>query len=260
MWTRTSLRALAAAVALGGAGTAEAALLDRVGIYADYWAQDLDGEGRVDGASPGSDFSLQGDVGVEGDDGVLEVGAWIHPFGRHRFRVSGFRASFDGSGALSRDLVVGDRTLSQGEVVLSSFDVGLYRGHYGYSLVNSDLVNFALVAGVDYVDSSGRIEFTGGEEAADVRAPVPVAGLSLQISPPVVKFLRVYGEASFSNVRLGDLDAEVRDLIVRAEFYVAHVFGIGAGYRELELEASEEGSGRIDVSSGGYQLYLLLRF
>lgn len=260
MWARTSLHALAAAVAFGGSVAAEAALGDRVSIYADYWMQDLDGEGRVDSASPGTEFSLEGDMGVEGDEGVVEVGAWIHPFGRHRLRVSGFRASFDGSGAVPRNLVVGDRTLSQGEVVVSDFDVGLYRGHYGYSLVNSDLLNFALLAGVDYLDSSGRIEFTGGEEAADVRAPIPVVGLSLQLSPPLVKFLRVYGEGSLSNVRLGDLDAEVRDLLARAEFYVFHVFGIGAGYRKLELEATDLGSGRLDVRSGGYQLYLLFRF
>jgi hypothetical protein len=260
MKTRTARAACAAFLAVGALGPAEAALLDRVGVYADYWAQDLDGQGRMDGASRGSDFSLEGDVGLRGDEGIVEIGAWFHPFGRHRLRLSGFRTSFEGGGTLPRDLLVGNRLLPQGEVVISDFDLALYRAHYGYSVVNSDLLNFALVAGVDYVDSDGTITFTGGKEAASVRTPIPVVGLSLQVSPPVLKFLRVYGEASASNVRVGDLDAEVRDVAARAEFYVVHVLGIGAGYRKLRLDASEEGTGRIDLDSEGYQLYFLLRF
>ncbi len=260
MTRRSRLMTLGIALAVALPAPAGAALLDRVGVYADYWRQTMDGEGRIDGNSQGTEFSLQDDLGMEDDEDVVEVGAWFHPFGRHRLRVSGFSASYKGAGTLSRTLDVGNTTLLPGQAVVSRLDLDLYKGHYNYAFINSDMVNFGALVGVDYVNSDGAVAFTGGEESAHLRGPVPVVGLSLQVSPPLLKFFRVYGEASGASWKVGDIEADVRDLLARVEFYVAHVFGVGAGYRKLRLKAVEDGSGKIDLDMDGYQVYLLLRF
>jgi hypothetical protein len=239
---------------------AEAAVLDRVGLWVSYWDQSLGGEGRIDGAAAGTTFTLKDTVGLDGEKGIAEVGAWFHPFGRHRFRVSGFQGSFDGAAVLTAPLQAGDQLLSPGTAVASSLDLDLYKAHYNYALINTEAVNFGILVGLDYVDARGALGWAGGIESASAKAPIPVIGANVQISPPLMGFFRVYGEASFADWKIGDVRADLRDYGVRAELYFAHFFGIGAGWRRLELEASEDGEGRLEMDTDGYQLYLLLRF
>jgi hypothetical protein len=245
-----------AVLSLLAVNATNAALLDRVGVYADYWEQSLDGDARIDGAGEGSDFSLAEDVGLDGEKGIVEVGAWIRPAGKHRLRLAGFSSSFEGSSILPGAITAGDTTLPPGTLVASRLDLDLYKAHYNYSFVNLDVVNFGLLVGADYVDGSSALTFPGGEEISSVQGGTPVVGLNLQVSP--VGFFRAYVEATAAKWNVGDIDADLRDTLARVEFYMGHVFGLGAGYRKLDLKA--EGDGKIDLSTDGYQLYLLLRF
>jgi hypothetical protein len=256
----TALIGILGILALVAPAPAEAAVLDRVGLWVSYWDQGLTGEGRIDGATAGTTFTLKDTVGLDGDKGVVEAGAWFHPFGRHRFRVSGFQGSFDGSAVLTAPLQAGDQLLLPGTAVASQLDLDLYKAHYNYSVVNSDTVNFGILVGLDYVDARGALAWAGGVESASAKAPIPVIGANLQISPPLMGFFRVYGEATFADWKIGDVRADLRDYGVRAELYFAHFFGVGAGWRRLELEASENGEGRLEMETDGIQAYLLFRF
>jgi hypothetical protein len=249
-----ALVALAPAVSSG----ARAAVLDRAGVYVDAWPQSLTGTARIDGRVEGDVFSLAGDAGLDGKKAVGEVGAWFHPFGRHRLRVSGFSASMNGSRSLPRPLRIGDLAAPEGTQVGSALDLKFLKAHYSYSIVNRDLVNVAVLVGADYLDGKGEITALGAIESASLKGAVPVIGAGVQVSP--LGFLRLYGEATGASWKIGSMRANLRDTLIRAEAYTGHVLGVGAGYRKLSLEAEKSGEGKIDVSTDGYQVYLLLRF
>ncbi len=237
---------------------AHAALLDRAGVYVDAWSQSLTGNARIDGAEDGDTFSLTRDAGLDGKKVVGEVGAWFHPFGRHRLRVSGLSMSLDGRTTLARSIRVGDLTLPAGTPVGSALDLKLYKAHYSYSIVNRDLVNVALLAGADFVDGQGEIRGLDVPETAALKGAVPVLGASVQVSP--LGFFRMYGEITGANWKVGSVRAKIGEALVRAEVYAFHFLGFGAGYRKLRIEAEKTGEGKIDVTTDGYQLYLLFRF
>lgn len=255
-------RILVIGTALVGLGLAapssDAAVLDRLGVYASYWHVSIDGEGRIDGATPGATYDLTRDVGLDDEDDVAEIGAWFHPIGRHRLRFAGMKGSFDGGRTIVAPLPVGDDVLPPATALASSVDLELYKGHYNYSFVNLDLVNVGALVGVDYVDAENRLEAAGTAYSARLKGGVPIVGINAQVSP--VGFFRAYGEATYANWDVGGLDASIRDVSLRAEFYVAHFFGLGAGYRNLKLELEDEDEGRLETRTDGYQLYLLLRF
>jgi hypothetical protein len=85
---------------------------------------------------------------------------------------------------------------------------------------------------------------------------LPAAGLTFQVQP--IGFVRIYGEAVYGAGVFGT-DARLRDARVRAEFYVAHFFGIGVGYRDFRLRADDRGEGLADARIQGFQGYLLFR-
>lgn len=237
---------------------ARAAVLDRVGVYADVWRASVDGTSRIDGPASGSPYDLSGDAGLEGSTDAFELGAWFHPLGPHRVRVSAMTLGAEGSATLARALTTGDLTIPAGSDVTSTLDTRLYEAQYAYAFVNLDVINVAVLGGVDWLDADTALAFTGGRSAAHLSGGIPVVGMTAQVQP--LGFLRVYGDFNFANWNVGGLDSEVFDLRLRAEFYVAHVFGLGIGYRGLKLRVEDPGAGLLDTRMRGFQLYVLLRF
>jgi hypothetical protein len=237
---------------------ADAAILDRAGVYVSYWQATIDGEARIDGPTPGMPYDLNQALGLDVEDGVKEIGAWFHPIGRHRLRVSAFDGSFDGRPTIVDPFPIDGVILPPAVPVTPAVDLKLYKGHYNYAFVNLDLVNVGGLIGIDYVDAENRLEALGTTYSADLKGGVPVLGINVQVAP--AGFFRAYGEATYANWEVGGLDASIRDVAVRAEFYFAHFFGLGAGYRSLKMEIEDEDEGRLDTKLDGYQLFLLFRF
>lgn len=238
--------------------TARAAVLDRVGVYADYWRASIDGTSRIDGPSTGSEYDLSGDTGLADTADAFELGAWFHPLGSHRVRISAMKLSVDGSAMLSRAVTAGGVTIPAGSDVASDLDTRLYEAQYAYAFASMDIVNVAVLMGVDWLDADSSLSYPGGRSDAKLSGGIPVIGMTAQVQP--LGFLRVYGDLNFANWNVGGLDSEVFDLRLRTEFYVAHVFGLGIGYRDLKLRVEDPGTGLLDTHMRGFQAYLLLRF
>ena len=244
-------------IAIAWATAAPAAVLDRVGVYLDGWYAGVQGDARIDGAVPGTPFDLVDDVGLDDVADAFEAGAWFHPAGPHRVRVAALALSTEGSATLASAIEAGGVALAPGEVVRSDLELRLYQAHYGYSVLNMDVVNVAVLAGIDWLDTTPALAFTGGSREARLEGAIPVIGLTAQVQP--VGFFRAYGEASYADWDVSGLDSEILDLRLRVEFYIGHVFGLGAGYRDLETRV-ENDEGLLDARFDGYQLYVLLRF
>ena len=250
----SALGLLAAALC---AGPSEAAVLDRVGVYVDAWYASVGGTARIDGAGTGSRYDLSSDADLGGPFVGYEAGAWFHPAGRHRVRVAAMTLSGDGSGTLPRPLSFGGAAVPAGTPFRSTFDLRLLEAHYAWSFVNLDIVNVALLAGADGFDTATGVHAGGAAEEAAFRNGLPVAGVTFQVQP--AGFVRICGEADFG-AGIGGTDARLSDLRLRVEFYVAHVFGLGVGYRDLRLRVDDPGEGLTDTQNNGVQGYLLFRF
>jgi hypothetical protein len=144
-----------------------------------------------------------------------------------------------------------------GTAYRSSFDLRLLEAHYAWSFVNLDIVNVAILAGADGFDTTSGIHAGSAVEEAALRGGLPVAGVTFQVQP--VGFVRIYGEADFG-VGIFGTDAGLRNVRLRVEFYVAHLFGLGVGYRDLHLRIDDPGEGLTDTQNNGFQGYLLFRF
>ena len=255
---RAPLAVASALIAAGlSAAPARAAVLDRVGVYVDGWYASVGGTGRIDGPGTGSRYDVSSDAGLTGKFVVYEAGAWFHPAGRHRVRVGAASLSGDGSTALGRPLSFGGPQVPAGTIVTSSFDLRLLEAHYAWSFVNLDIVNVAILAGADGFDATNGIHAGSTRHDASLRGGMPVAGVTFQVQP--VGFVRIYGEADFGTGVSGT-DAGLSDVRLRVEFYVAHVFGLGVGYRDLRLRVDDPGEGLVDAHAEGFQGYLLFRF
>jgi hypothetical protein len=249
--------ALALLAAALSAGPSEAAVLDRVGVYVDAWYASVGGSARIDDPGTGSRYDLSSDARLGGPFVGYEAGVWFHPAGRHRVRVAAMSLSGDGSGTLARPLSFGGPPAPAGTVFRSSFDLRLLEAHYAWSFVNLDIVNVAVLAGADGFDATSGVHAGNAAEEATFRNGLPVAGVTFQVQP--AEFVRIYGEADFG-AGISGTDARLSDLRLRVEFYVAHVFGLGVGYRDLRLRIDDPGEGLTDTQNNGFQGYLLFRF
>ena len=260
MSSRQLLPIVAVAALAGFASSpASAALLDRIGVYGAGWEANVDGTARIDaGSVAGTPYDLVDDGGTDDTTEAFELGMWFHPVGRHRIRAAYLELSTDGTATLGRPITADGFPLLPGAAVASRTDLKLYEAHYGYSFLNMDIVNVAAAVGVDHVDSSSSLRSGVGGGATDLSGTVPVVGVTAHVQP--VGFFRAYAEIEYANWDAGGLDSEIVDFRLRLEFYFAHVFGLGVGYRDLKLRVEDSGEGLLDTRFDGFQALVLLRF
>ena len=252
---------VAAIIALAGfaSAPASAAILDRIGVYGAGWEANVDGTARIDaGSVAGTPYDLVDDGGTDDTTEAFELGLWFHPVGRHRIRAAYLDLTTDGSATLGRPITADGFPLPPGTSVSSKTDLKVYEAHYGYSLLNMDIVNVAAAVGADWVDSSSALRSGIGGGAADLSGAVPVVGVTAHVQP--VGFFRAYSEIEYANWSAGGLDSEIVDFRLRLEFYFAHVFGLGVGYRDLKIRVEDSGEGLLDTRFDGFQVFVLLRF
>lgn len=254
-WRRVALGAAIAAPL--GALTARAAAPERVLVYADGWYASIDGTGRIDGASAGTPFDLSRDVGIGGRTRGYEAGAWFHPAGRHRVRAAVARLTADGSKTLARPTSFGGAVVPPGTPVSSSVELRVLQADYAWSFVNLDIASAAVVAGADGIDGEVRSGPEGSLASARPRGIVPVVGLTALVQP--APYVRLDAEAVFGRWNARGFEGRLRDLGVRVEFYVARIFGLGFGYRDLRVRAEGSSEGLLDAHANGFQTFLLFR-
>ena len=249
-------RIAACLVAAGcAAASAEAAGADRYVVYAGVWRTAAGGTGRIGDAGTGSEFDL-GDVGSGGDTSAFEAGFWFHPRGRHRLRFAAFDLSAGGAGTAPEELLADGLDLPAGTPVTSSYDLRLFEAQYAWAFVNLDVVDVSVLVGIDGMDARTSIRAASGRASGGASGAAPVVGVAARFQP--VSFVRVVGEASYGG--WGGRFDRVRDLSVRAEFYVIRLFGLGLGYRDLEVRADDSGEGAVDTTQRGFQAFALFRF
>jgi hypothetical protein len=168
---------------------------------------------------------------------------------------------FDFLARLGRHRIVAGATSGENESDAANADVELKRarGFYGFSFVNTSLLDIGFLVGADTYDVTVK---AGGSEVS-VDSPAPAVGLSLGIRPPVVP-IRLYVEAVYSSLEISDVDTTLLDAYASFDWYlipVVKVFGVQVGYRYYDLEAEDKEQGvKIDGKFQGPFAGIVLRF
>jgi len=113
------------------------------------------------------------------------------------------------------------------------------------------IVNVGFLIGGHMVDVDARVKSTStGRQKEDLRAPVPVVGVTLGIHP--IPQIAIHAQASGMSVTVSDVKAKLIDGFVGVHYLPIPKFGLVAGYRYFSLDAEDKDEeDRVDIKQRG---------
>ena len=220
-----------------------------------YWAPDVNGSATLDEFDLPTDIDLSGLLGLDAD-GV--------PEGRFTFRIFlGFyvRATYqkmDNSGQRSLDDLF-DFPLPISATVNSNLDFDYGRLALGWRFVFPKKI-FSIGA---FAEAKGFSGDAGASIDSDIfsdsitesfEAVIPSVGVVAEINPS--EKWQIFGEVSLA---VGYDDADMADWELGMRYFPTSIFGIGAGYRVMDLDGRIDNV-LLDVDWKGAFLTGLLKF
>jgi hypothetical protein len=250
--TLTALALLMMTMALAAPESADALGIELEGRY---WAPDINGSASLDEFDLPSDLDVSGLLGLDAD-GVLE--------GRFTFRIFlGFyvRAAYqkmDNSGQRSVDDLF-DLPLPIDATVSSNLDFDYGRLALGWRFVFPKKIfsigAFAEAKGFSG-DAGASIEsfFFSESISESFEAVIPSIGVVAEINPS--EKWQIFGEVSLA---VGYDDADMADWELGMRYFPTGIFGIGAGYRVMDLDGTIDNV-LLNVDWKGFFLTGMLKF
>ena len=224
-------------------------------VLGSYFIQDTNTEISINSSvgNIGTVIDMERDLGTEDKLSVPRIDGYYRFNDKHRLEFGWFNIKRQGTKTISLEITVGDEIFTANDVVESKVDTTFLKLAYAYSFYKSPKVELSFIAGLNIMDYSVVMDnkTTGRVETADVTAPLPVFGLSLDyaISP---RWLVHYKFESFYI----ELDNEIRGSLVDAqlgiEYRVLKNMGIGLGFNRFALDAKVKAS---SYSGGVADLY-----
>ena len=235
-------------------------------LFGSYFVQDTNTEVSINGAvgNIGTTIDMQRDLGTEDKLSVPRIDGYYRFNDKHRIEFAWFNVVRKGTKTISLEIDVGDETFFKSEVIDSKVDTTFFKLAYGYSFYKSPKVELSFIAGLNMLDYSLSVseKGTGKIETAEVTAPLPVFGISMDyvISP---RWLVHYKFETFYI----ELDDKIRGSLVDAELGVEYRLyknmGIGLGFNRFALDAkvkSSSYSGAVADLYRGVNLYVSAYF
>ncbi len=231
---------------------------------------------------PAPPISIEDQLGVEDSKGVAWGGVRWRISRRNTLELEGFSLNRDGgeSGTFSPPLQVGDTYIENGAIA-TSFDTGVFRLTYGFSLMRSDRMDLQLKGGLHVASLDLGLQLSGnvcdlttipttppgcpaattGAEQEDVTAPLPHFGLSYAyaISPSLALNLQVIGFA----LEIDSIDGSIVEADADVTWQPSRHFGGGIGVRYFNTNVKSTGSdlnGELDFEYYGPVLFIQATF
>lgn len=242
-----------AAIALSSGATA---LAEEAHIYVAAYGLRAGLSGTGDA---GGHYSLDNTLGVSGSDNHTGMDLFGR-IGRHRVLLGWSHGTHDGSDSVGGNLSFDGRVFGGG-TVRSRVELTRRRLMYGFSFVQSSMLDFGVLVGSDGYKATTTLSQSGvGSRELAIDSPAPALGLDVGIRPPVLP-LRFYVEAVFSGGEVGGTDTTLTDFTATVDWYVVpKLFGVQGGYRYYDLTADDsDAHARFDYRFDGPFLGLVFR-
>lgn len=234
------------------------------------------------GGVPAPPIRIENALGVNDSDGVAWGGVRWRISQRNTLEFETFSLNRDGSetDTFSPPIHVGDTYIESGTVA-TSFDTGVSRLTYGFSLKRTERTDLQLKAGLHLTDFDFGLRLSGnvcnlttipttppgcpaatsGAENADVSAPLPHFGASYAyaISPSVALNLQLIGFA----IEIDSIDGSLWEVDADLTWQPSRHFGGGIGLRYFDVNVKSKGTelnGEFDFEYFGPVVFLQATF
>jgi hypothetical protein len=212
-------------------------------------------------AGPGTEVSLENDMGLDATTNIMRVDAAWRFSERHKLLFGFFDLSQTGSKTLDLDLVINGDTYLEGESILTDWKMQLLELGYSYRIRGNKRTQWWLNAGFFVQDTEIAVAETatgGNVSSEDVVLPLPKIGLGVD---------HVFNEHWFGHagvdvfkLEIGDVDGSLVDFRVTLDYLFTESFSVGAGWHlinlAVDLDKSVSGwQGRFDWETRGLMLY-----
>ncbi len=238
--TLTSKATLLAAIfVIACAGAASSTLAGEATLYlAPYgFMGNLGGGGQVADGGAGTDFDLEDTFGLDSEERLLGVDGFFH-VAMFQFSFGYQENGYSGGSTLSQDLDFNGATFPAGSNIRSEFDLKHYKGMVGLTF-GVPMVSFGFILGAHQIEVDTQISSSGLDEQEDFSIPVPAVGVTFGVHP--LKQLTIHGEASGMSAHVSGIEERMIDAYASMEYlFLGGKFGITAGYRYFDLEASDD--------------------
>jgi hypothetical protein len=223
-------------------------------------------------------------LGLEEGNNTGFVGAAWHISNRNSLEFEYFKLDRDGSINLldgeDEPIEIEDYVITAGSIN-TSFDVGMGRLTYGFSVIRNERMDLQLKAGLHLADLSVALQLSGdicdlaaGDDpdvgcptlqtqtsAEDVTAPLPHFGgaFGYAITPNIAMNINVIGFA----IELDNIDGSLIEVDADVEWSPWRHFGIGAGLRYFNANVESKGSslnGEFDFEYWGPTIFISSSF
>ena len=231
---------------------------------------------------PGPPISIEDSLGVEESKEALWAGAQWRISQRNSLEFETFSLNRDGgeSGTFSPPIQVGDTFVEAGSIA-TSFDTGVSRLTYGFSLMRSERSDLKVMGGLHIADLSVGLQLSGnicdqttvptappgcpaattGVKGEEVTAPLPHFGMSYDyaFSPSLALRLKAIGFA----IEIDSIDGSIIEADADLTWQPTRHFGAGIGVRYFNTNVKSTGSdlnGEFDFEYVGPVVFIQASF
>jgi hypothetical protein len=227
-----------------------------------YFFSNSNTEVRIDGPiGPGAAINLEEVLGLDENVDTYDVGVEWRFFDRHRFNVSYFDLSRDGSKFVSATLDLGRPTdpTTYSTVLNTEFDWKVFSATYTWSFLQTNTYEVGFTIGANITKLKLGIEtFQGKVEAAE-NATVPLPVLGLTAAYAFTPKLILKGNGGWFGIKIGDVDGSQWVASIDLEYNMWKYVGFGLGYRFYRIDVGvtdEDFKGDIRYDYNGFQAFL----
>jgi hypothetical protein len=226
-----------------------------LGGYFPFSSSDL----TLTGPNGGGDKLTSDDLGLDDHSSSLWGSFNWRFLPRHQIHLEYFQIGRDGSRSAGRNFNINDKDVGIGASLASSFDLGLGRITYGYSIIkksNWDLafnVGFHVVTVKASVTASGNITENGvpiasgttTESSSTLTFPLPHIGgtLAYKFGPKVTGVLT----GLIFTIDLGQYAGTLIEADAMVTYQITKHFGVGGGAKYYDLNLKDDPSGPSSV-------------
>lgn len=218
---------------------------------------------NTDGGQSGDPVDIEDLLGVADRQTVFQIDARIRNGYYHQFELGYFRTQRRSTTTLDQDLIFGDLALGAGTDVETRLESSLLRFSYAYSLLRDTQKEFAVKAGISYVQFDSRLAEVDSQqsERLSAEAPLPTVGalgaialnedwrLAADLNLFALDFDRYSGFMGFLSV---DLQRQLGDFLSA---------GVGYNFYTLNLTAKDQDlGGKLKLRQHGPKLFFSVGF
>ncbi len=216
----------------------------RASAFVGAYFADYDTRARLASSQTGTGtiVDLEKDFGLDSSKNqwVIHGDYRIRP--RHRLDFIYYDLSRSGSNDVERDIEFGDITFPVGTTVDTTFDYAVAKLTYGYSLHQTDTIDFALAGGVytAIYDADAVNRATGEREGDSGTAPFPIVGLRASFLPGDRWSIDSYLE--YVEISTSDSRGDYIDFTLAAQYRFGKHLGAGLAFNVVEVEGEDKES------------------